>query len=117
MRRKHPLGPNQLVLWLRHELTDAYRAERRPRSTRRVVPPACPFWRSITGTQRTCAPLPRRSGVRQVRGMISARSSKLVMRVRFPSPAPPLLRRSAPRELSQVDITRGLPMLCNCDAS
>jgi hypothetical protein len=46
MRASRDVGPNQLALWPRHELTDVFRAERRPRSTRKVVPLACPFWRS-----------------------------------------------------------------------
>ena len=49
---------------------------------------------SITGTPRTGAPFHPRSGSCQLRVKITARSSKLVMLVRFPSPAPVLLQRS-----------------------
>ena len=55
------------------------------------VPLTCPFQRPTrdnTGHQRTAADRTRRSDSYLVNSVITSRASKLVVRVRFPSPAP-----------------------------
>jgi len=82
MARKHPTGPNQLAFWNRYDLQG---------------PPAAwaisgPIRAVNHGQQRVGQPpsTPRSGAVASDR----RRSSKLVMRVRFPSPAPPSPCRS-----------------------
>ena len=93
MARRHPVSPNQLALWRWYDL----HGQLRPRAINGPLG-------AVNDGQRRA---PRTTGKPRSGGMTNRprRSSKLVMRVRFPSPAPLLPRRSATCEPSLLDIS------------
>jgi len=63
------ISPNQLVLWTYHQLSGMIGPRSVRRRTPKVVPPACPFWRSTTVNQGCSAVnRPASSQVRELAG-------------------------------------------------